>query len=42
VVLTDFGDLALLLPLAAAMLIWLLLYFSRAASSWALALWVLR
>jgi membrane-associated phospholipid phosphatase len=38
VALTDFGDLAVLLPLAAAMLIWLLLDFSRAASGWALAL----
>jgi membrane-associated phospholipid phosphatase len=37
VALTDFGDLAVLLPLAAAMLIWLLFYFSRAASSWIIA-----
>jgi membrane-associated phospholipid phosphatase len=38
VALTDFGDLAVLMPLAAAMLIWLLLYSSRAASRWVLAL----
>jgi hypothetical protein len=38
VALTDFGDLAVLLPLAAAMLIWLLFYFSRAAPSWVIAL----
>jgi membrane-associated phospholipid phosphatase len=38
VALTDFGDLAVLLPLAAAMLTWLLLYFSRAATQWVLAL----
>jgi membrane-associated phospholipid phosphatase len=36
--LTDFGDLAVLMPLAAAMLIWLLLYFSGAATRWVLAL----
>jgi membrane-associated phospholipid phosphatase len=35
--LTDFGDLAVLMPLAMVMLIWLLLYFSHAASSWVLA-----
>jgi membrane-associated phospholipid phosphatase len=38
VALTDFGDLAVLMPLAAAVLIWLLLYFSRAAPRWLLAL----
>ena len=38
IALTDFGDLAVLMPLAAAMLIWLLLHFSRTASSWVLAL----
>ena len=38
VALTDFGDLAVLVPLAAAMLIWLLRYFSRAAPRWAFAL----
>lgn len=38
VALTDFGDLTVLLPLAAAMLIWLLFYFPRAASSWVIAL----
>jgi membrane-associated phospholipid phosphatase len=36
--LTDFGDLAVLMPLAAAILIWLLLPFSRAAPRWFIAL----
>jgi membrane-associated phospholipid phosphatase len=36
--LTDFGDLAVLLPLAAAMLAWLLIYFNRASLRWVLAL----
>jgi membrane-associated phospholipid phosphatase len=36
--LTDFGDLAVLMPLAVAMLAWLRLYFSRAAQRWVLAL----
>jgi len=36
--LTDFGDLAVLMPVAAAMLIWLPFYSSRAALSWVLAL----
>ena len=35
--LTDFGDLAVLMPVAAAMLIWLPFYSSRAALSWVLA-----
>jgi len=38
IALTEFGDAAVLMPLAAAMLIWLLLYFSRAARWWILAL----
>jgi membrane-associated phospholipid phosphatase len=38
VALTDFGDLAVLIPLAAAVLIWLLRYSSRAAPRWFLAL----
>jgi membrane-associated phospholipid phosphatase len=38
VALTDFGDLAVLLPLAAATLAWLLLYSARAAPRWVLAL----
>ena len=38
VTLTEFGDLAVLLPVAAAILIWLLLCSSRAALSWVLAL----
>jgi len=38
VAITDFGDLAVSLPLAAAMLIWLLHYSPRAASRWVLAL----
>jgi membrane-associated phospholipid phosphatase len=38
VALTDLGDLAVLLPLAAAMLAWLLLYSARAAPRWVLAL----
>ena len=40
VAITDFGELAVSLPLAAAMLIWLLHYSSRAASRWVLALGV--
>jgi membrane-associated phospholipid phosphatase len=36
--LSDFGDLAVLLPLAAAMLAWLLLCVPRAAPRWVLAL----
>jgi membrane-associated phospholipid phosphatase len=38
VALTDLGDLAVLLPLATAMLAWLLLYSARAAPRWVLAL----
>jgi membrane-associated phospholipid phosphatase len=38
VALTDLGDLAVLLPLAAAMLAWLLLYSARVAPRWLLAL----
>jgi membrane-associated phospholipid phosphatase len=38
VALTDFGDLAVLMPLAAAVLIWLLRYLPRAASRWVFAL----
>jgi membrane-associated phospholipid phosphatase len=38
VALSDFGDLAVLLPLAAAILAWLLLYSTRAAPRWVLAL----
>jgi membrane-associated phospholipid phosphatase len=36
--LTDFGDLAVLIPVAAAILIWLLLYFSHAAPRWVFAI----
>lgn len=36
--LTDFGDLAVLLPLAAAMLAWLLIYYPRASPRWVIAL----
>jgi membrane-associated phospholipid phosphatase len=35
---TDLGDLAVLVPLAAAILIWLLRCFSRVAARWILAL----
>jgi len=35
--LTDFGDVAVLIPVVGAMLIWLLLVFSRAALRWMLA-----
>jgi membrane-associated phospholipid phosphatase len=35
--LTDFGDMAVLIPVAAAIFIWLLLYFSHAAPRWVLA-----
>jgi membrane-associated phospholipid phosphatase len=38
IALTDFGDLAVLMPLSAAILIWLLRYSSRAAPRWILAL----
>jgi hypothetical protein len=38
VALTEFGDLAVMMPLAAAMLIWLLLCSSREALRWVLAL----
>jgi membrane-associated phospholipid phosphatase len=38
IALTDFGDLAVLIPLAVAMLIWLLFCSSRAAPRWVLAL----
>ena len=40
VAITDFGDLAVSLPLAAAMLIWLLFSFSPMARWWVLALGV--
>jgi hypothetical protein len=36
--LTDFGDLAVLIPLAVAVPVWLLLYLSHAAPRWVLAL----
>jgi membrane-associated phospholipid phosphatase len=36
--LTDFGDLGVLIPLSATVLIWLLLYSVRAAPRWVLAL----
>jgi membrane-associated phospholipid phosphatase len=36
--LTDFGDLAVLMPVAAAILIWLGLHFSLAAPRWLIAL----
>jgi membrane-associated phospholipid phosphatase len=38
VALTDFGDLAVLLPLTAATLVWLLVYSTRAAPRWVVAL----
>ena len=38
IALTDFGDLAVLIPLAGAMLVWLLCCSSRAAPRWVLAL----
>ena len=38
IALTDFGDLAVLIPLSAAILIWLLRNSSRAAPRWILAL----
>jgi membrane-associated phospholipid phosphatase len=38
IALTDFGDLALMIPLSAAILIWLLRNSSRAAPRWILAL----
>jgi membrane-associated phospholipid phosphatase len=36
--LTNFGHIAVLMPVAAAILIWLCLYFSRAAPRWLIAL----